>query len=656
MMLTRRFPQAMPAALVSWLLIVSGCPTPPEETGPTTESQSTTGVAAPAEQSPEPESLLKPFDPPPLAELEAAVTWEEMPVLDAMELYKKYKSEHPPLVSVQEALAMKNDSPEANEKILTALGQPPASDSEVDYDATLKRFTPLDIKSSNPILGSSVTEFQVADLTSFGLFAFDWNFLPFANADHVASWHSSSDRLYDKVVLRDDLVWSDGKPITAHDVVFTFQAILNPKVPAVAVRSGTDELKWVEAYDDRTVVFFHKESLATNVWNILFPIIPKHVYADSLQDDPTLSNSDYHVQLEQAPVSGGPYKITGRVRNQEIILTRRDDYYQKGGVDVRAKPYLKEIRFRIIEDPNTAMLALKKGEIDDLELNPEQWATQTGDAEFYQHNTKAYGTEWAYGYIGWNTTVPFFSDKRTRQAMSYALDHEEMIKNICYSVYEPGRGTYHETSWMAPQPMPEPYLQDLDKAEELLDAAGWTDNDGDGIRDKQIGGKSERFEFTLVVPNSSQTGLKIAELLKSNLDQIGVVCNIKPTEFTVLQELARSHKFQAQMAGWGTGTDPDTGRNLWTTEAIQQNGRNYVSYSNPQVDRLFEEGRKEFDRDKRGAIYARIHMQLWEDQPYTWLYYRSAFFAWNKSLRGYMFSPRGPYGYGPGLAALWKPK
>ncbi|MEZ6050677.1 MAG: peptide-binding protein [Planctomycetaceae bacterium] len=640
------------------LPLILGCPPPADDENGLegTETGSATSASSEAAAEEEPDVLLEPFDPPPLDELEASVEWEDQPVLDAMELYRKYKAEHPPLATVEEALALKNDSPEANEKILTTLGQPPASESEVDYDAALRRFTPLDIKSSNPILGSSVTEFEVNDLTSFGLFAFDWNFYPFATAEHVKSWQSSKDRLFDKVVLRDDLVWSDGKPITAHDVEFTFQTIMNPKVPVVAVRSGVDELKWVKAYDDHTVVFFHKESLATNVWNMLFPIIPRHAYADSMKEDPSLSKSDYHLKLEQAPVCGGPYKISSRVRNQEIILTRREDYFMKDGVEVRRKPYFKEIRFRVIEDLNTALLALEKGEIDDLELNPEQWDTQTKDDEFYAHNTKAYGVGWGHAYIGWNLNVPFFSDKRVRQAMSYALDHEEMIENICYGVYEYGRGVYHPTAWMAPNPMPEPYHQSLDKAEELLDAAGWTDSDGDGIRDKEIDGKLVPFEFTITIANASQTGIKICELLKSNLDQIGVICNIKPTEFTVLQEQARNHKFQAQCAGWGTGADPASGKNLWTTKAIEQNGRNYVSYSNPRVDELFELGEREFDRDKRAKIYGEIATILWDDQPYTWLYFRSNFFAWNKDVRGYMFSPRGPYGYSPGLSALWKPK
>lgn len=624
-------------------LLMAGCPSNPD-------NAATTGGSGDEEEV---ESLIEPFDPPTLEELDAQVTWEPQPVEDAMDRLYEYLAQQQPLVSVETALSMKNDSEEANEQIVSALSQPPKSDSDVDWDATVNRHAYMDMKSSNPILGSSVTEFDVSGLTTPSLFAFDWDFSTFGNAEMIESWETSEDRMYDKVVLRDDVTWSDGTPITAHDVAFTFQAIMNPKVPAVAVRSGTDQLRWVEAYDDQTVVFFHKEALATNVWNMFYPIIPAHIYSESIKEDPSLSESGHHLKYEKTPISGGPYVITERVRNSVIVLERREDWYMHDGEQVRKKPYIKQIRFRILEDPNTALLALKKGEIDELELRPEAWTTQTNDDDFYRLNTKASGTEWAFAYIGWNTETVFFSDPRVRKAMSYTLDHDEMIGNICYGLYEPGQGIYHPTAWMAPDPMPQPFHQDLDKAEALLDEAGWTDSDGDGIRDKEIGGRKVNFGFTILIASSSETGLKICQLLKESLDRIGIICNIKPTEFTVLQENARTHKFQAMMAGWGTGSDPDTGENLWTTKAIEQNGRNYVSYSNPKVDELFEQGKREFDRDKRAEIYGQIHSQLWEDQPYTWLYYRSSFFGFNKRLRGYMFSPRGPFGYAPGFGSVW---
>ena len=103
--------------------------------------------------------------------------------------------------------------------------------------------------------------------------------------------------------------------------------------------------------------------------------------------------------------------------------------------------------------------------------------------------------------------------------------------------------------------------------------------------------------------------------------------------------------------GWGTGTDPYTLENIFKTGEE----RNYGSYSSPEVDALFEAGMLEHDLDERAEIYRKIALILYEDQPYTWLFHQNAFYGFNKSLRGYMFSPRGPYTYGPGFSSIWKP-
>ena len=101
--------------------------------------------------------------------------------------------------------------------------------------------------------------------------------------------------------------------------------------------------------------------------------------------------------------------------------------------------------------------------------------------------------------------------------------------------------------------------------------------------------------------------------------------------------------------GWGTGTDPDSSENIWKTGEP----RNYVGYSNPEVDKLYIEGRKEFDKTKRAAIYAKIDELIYADQPYTFLYFRNSFYGFSKQLRGYKFSPRGPFSYSPGFGSLW---
>ncbi|NBX28925.1 peptide ABC transporter substrate-binding protein [bacterium] len=590
------------------------------------------------------------FEPPPLDRLEDNAKWIDRPVRDGLTLLRAAQEKEPLLATAAEALDLENDSADANAKILSGLGRLPA-DHAADLAARIDRHVAGDLGSTNPIMISTSAEFDILGLTGFGLFSFGRDLEPFASAETVTSWQTSADGLLDKVVLRDDLVWSDGTPITAHDVAFSYTVIMDPRVPVPAVRSGTDQMRAVHAYDDRTLVFFHREPLATNVWNINFPVLPRHVYEKTWEDDPSLKDSPAHVKLEAEPVVGGPYEIVERTRGQQIVLRRRKSWSHVNGKRVRDEPFFAEIRFRIIEDPNTSLLALKSGEIDEMMLQPEQWTTQTTDAEFYARNTKATAPEWVSFHFGWNIGTPFFADRRVRRAMTYAFDHDRMLDKLCYGLYTPCAGPFAADSWMAAGVKLEPAKQDLDTAEALLDEAGWIDRDNDGIRDKEIDGKLVPFEFSLLV-NQQPHRIKICTLLKENLDQIGIRMSVRPLEATVLQQLTQEKKFQAYFGGWGSGTDPDSSENIWATGA----GRNFVGYSNPEVDRLFVEGRREFDKAKRAEKYRRIQQILSEDQPYTWLYWRNSFYGFSRDLRGYVFSPRGPYHYSPGFGSIWKPR
>jgi peptide/nickel transport system substrate-binding protein len=201
---------------------------------------------------------------------------------------------------------------------------------------------------------------------------------------------------------------------------------------------------------------------------------------------------------------------------------------------------------------------------------------------------------------------------------------------------------------MFPKDAPPLVKQDLNKAEDLLDEAGWNDSDRDGIRDKRINGRLVPFEFTLHCVNFDDR-VRLCTLMKECLAKIGIICHVKPTEFTVLTQLNEEHKFQAAFGGWGSGADPDTSTNIWVTDEP----RNYGQYSNPQVDKLFEQARLEFDEQKRAEMYGQIHNLLWEDQPSTWLYYRNSFYGFSKKLRGYNFSPRGPFHYSPGFSSIY---
>lgn len=594
--------------------------------------------------------LIEPFTPPTLAELDAKAEWIDRPVVDAVKVEREAQAKNPPKETVADALKLKNNNPQDNEKIVDALGRLPIDDATVNWDAEINRHFAGDVNSTNPILASSVFESDVLGMIGMGLFSFDAKFNAFASADTVTSWQTSKDRLYDKVVMRKDLTWSDGKPITAHDVVFSFKTIMTEAVPVHAQRSGVDKLRWVEAYDDHTLVFFQKKPYATNDWNLNFPVIPQHIYEPHLAEDPTLVNLRYFVDLENKPISGGPYNLKSRTRGQEMVFERREDYYMHEGKQVRDKPYFKTIRVRIRPDNSVALLALKAGDIDEMILNPEQWQTQTNDDHYYANNTKASGLEWLEFHFLWNNKSPLFEDVRVRKAMSYAMDYKELIEKLRYGLDEQCNGVFHPTSRWAPKtPLPF-YKQDLAKAAELLDEAGWTDSDGDGLRDKMIDGKKVNFEFTMLTTNR-QDRIDICTLMKECLDQLQIRCNVKALEFPAVIEKMTNHDFQAAFGGWGTGTDPYTLDNIFKTGEL----RNYVSYSNKRVDELLEEGMLELDPEKREAIYAEIDTILYEDQPYTWLFYQNSFYGFNKDLRGYQFSPRGPYHYSPGFSSIWKP-
>ena len=131
-----------------------------------------------------------------------------------------------------------------------------------------------------------------------------------------------------------------------------------------------------------------------------------------------MARSDYHTKLEDHPVVGGPYELSRRERNQEFVVRRRENYYMHDGKQVRPKPYFKEIRVKVIEDLNTALLALKAGQIEEMILRPEQWFNQTNGDDFYRLNTKVNAVEWTEFHFVWNMKTPYFSDNRVRQAMS----------------------------------------------------------------------------------------------------------------------------------------------------------------------------------------------------------------------------------------------
>ncbi|HPD46288.1 MAG TPA: ABC transporter substrate-binding protein [Anaerohalosphaeraceae bacterium] len=526
---------------------------------------------------------------------------------------------------------------------------PPDDPALINTDETL--FVQLDGNPNtlNPLFASSQYEGIVQGVLYTGPFSFDKDMNWMVNTEVVESFEESEDHTTFILRIKPGLTWHDGHPFTADDIVFSWRQILDPAVPCGTQKPSVEPITECVALDPLTVKYVQPEPLATRLWNLHFPIIPKHIYEKDKQNNPDLRSGDYYVLQSRNPVGSGPYRLVEWKENDKIVVERWDGY--KG-----RKPYFKRIIFRIIPDSNMSLLAFQKGQVHVIEnLSAQQFARETNTRTFADVGYKAWGTQWLFGYIGWNMdgSNPFFTDVRVRRAMTHALNIPRILDKIYYNLASPCYGVYHPDSWMAnPDIKLLPY--DLEKAAALLDEAGWTVNPNDGWRYKNIDGAKVRLEFTLLTPQGSPTAPQIAAILQEDLKKLGVDMKTRTLEWSSFLKCVRQHEFQAQTAAWGTGTDPDTGWDLWRTEQYDI-GRNYIGYSNPRVDELFAAGRREFDPEKRRLIYQEIHKILYDEQPYTWIYNRPILAAINKRIRGVQFSPRGIMSFDPGISNWWMP-
>jgi len=531
-----------------------------------------------------------------------------------------------------------------------SLFEPPPEDiSKIATDETL--FLQLDGSPNtlNPFFVSSLYEFTVVDVLYTGLFTFDMNMKWRPNEEIVESYQESDDHTEFIVKMKPGFKWHDGQPFTAHDVVYSWNEILDPKVPCAAQKPSVEPIKECVALDDLTVKYVQPEPLATARWNLSFPIIPKHIFEKDKANHPDLKMGDYYNQQSRHPVGNGPYRVVEWKENDKVVVERWEDYLGK-------KPYFKRIVFRIIPDSNVALLSFEKEEVDCIErLSAQQFAFETNTDSFAKVGYKARGVQWAFGYIVWNMdgSNPFFADRRVRYAMTHALNIPLFLEKVYHNLTTQSSGIYHPDSWMY-NPEVKPLEYDPAKSALLLDEAGWKVDAKDGWRKKTIDGKLVVFEFTLTMPQGSPVAPKIAAMFQEDLKKLGVRMNTRIMEWSAFLEAIRTHEFQAETASWGTGTDPDQGWNLWRTEEYER-GRNYGGYSNPRVDELFELGRKEFDPQARAKIYQEIHKLIYEDQPYTWIYNHPILSAINKRIRGLQFSPRGIFNFDPSFEGWWVP-
>lgn len=493
------------------------------------------------------------------------------------------------------------------EPALTTDGPPVDGDTFVE--ASLGDPTRL-----NPLLATDSASNTVNGYVFNGLVKYDRDLK--LVGDLAASWTVRRGGLEIVFKLRPNVRWHDGVPFTAADVVFTHERLMDPKV---LTPFGADFalVRSVEAVDPLTVRVTYKEPFAPALESWGIGIVPRHVFA----------GGDFNAHpANRKPIGTGPYRFVELKTDEKAVLRANPDYFE-------GRPHLDRVIVRVIPDSSVQFLELRNQSIDTMGLRPDQHIAY--DAYFQNHQKFRYPS-FSYTFLGFNLKRPLFRDKRVRRAVAMALDKREIIDGVLLGYGRSATGPFPPSSWAFDPAVPE-IPHDPGAARSLLAEAGWTDTDGDGVLDKD----GRPFAFTVITNQGNKLREQTAVILQSHLARLGVKMEVRVLEWSsFIHDFVDKGNFDAIILGWNLGRDPDQYL-IWHSSQQGEGRYNFVGYENPLVDRLWEEGRRTFDRAARERVYRKIHRVLAEDLPYVFLYYPDSLPTVHKRFRNVEVAPAG---------------
>lgn len=499
-----------------------------------------------------------------------------------------------------------------------ASGKDIPADTTPAYGDVLTLSSIGDASNLIPMLSSDSSSHEVAGFIFNGLVKYDkdYNIV----GDLARSWDIENDGKLLRFHLRNDVLWHDGQKFTAKDVMFTYKLIIDPNTPT-AYAEKYKLVKRARIIDEYTFEVEYERPLAPALisWGSL-QVLPEHILAGA---DITKT------PFARSPVGTGPFSFVSWQTGQKITLKANEKYFD--GI-----PFLTGINYRIIPDQNTEFLELKAGSIDMMGLTPLQYLRQTETAEFRKMYTKYKFLSDGYTYLGFNLRKKPYDDRLVRQAISYAIDRDEIIKGVLNGLGEPTTGPYKPgTRWFNTHVTR--YAYDPAKARELLMKAGYLDRNGDGVVEKE----GRDLAITILTNQGNPLREKTAQIIQQRLKAVGIVVKIRIIEWTVfLKEYVDKGNFDAVILGWNILQDPDL-YNVWHSSQAVKKGLNFVGFKDAEVDRLLVDGRQTFDEAKRKQCYDRFQEILADQQPYIFLYVPYSLPAVSSRIKGIVPAPAG---------------
>ena len=467
------------------------------------------------------------------------------------------------------------------------------------YASTLHLATSSNPSRLNPLLATDSASSDIAGYLFNGLVKYDKEQKNIVGELAKSYYFENNTTLIFQ--LRDDVKWHDGESFSAKDVLFTYQTLISKQI-ASPYSAGFRFVKNVEALDLHTirVSYIKPYFKALETW--MMGIIPEH----TLKDEKNMMNSSFNTN----PIGTGPYKLHQLEHSKNIILVANKDYFE-------GAPKIERISFHVIADPMTRFLMLKSAQLDVDSLTPMAYERQISE-DFFSHFKTFETISYSYTYLGFNLRKEKFANPKVREALSLAINREELVKilffkhaSVCTGPFLPNTLGFDATL-QAP-------TQNIQKAKQLLQEAGYSEQNP--------------LEFEIVTSNSNSIRPYAAQILQYQLKKVGVNVKLRVMEWQAfLNMVVFPHKFDTVLLGWGLSPTPDPYM-FWHSDNDKQGGFNLVGYKNREVDRLIESSQSMIDREKLSKTLQKISQIVVSENPYLFLYIPNSISAINNKIK-----------------------
>ncbi|WP_243393334.1 extracellular solute-binding protein [Leptospira perolatii] len=460
---------------------------------------------------------------------------------------------------------------------------------------------------------------------------------------HLASsWTISPDKKKFTFYMDQNAKWSDGKSITAKDVLFTYETLMDKANNTPIFRIGLSRFEKPVVVNDFQIEFTQKEIHWSNfetVAHSLF-ILPEHLY----------KGKDFNKENFEFPVVSGPYELVSAKKGRYVRMRRRADYWMRAYPFYKGSDNFDTVLFKVFNEEAVAFQAFKKGDIDLYPVyKAYTWVKEAVGETFdsnYVIKQKVYN-EKPMGFQGWafNMRRAPFDDAKVRRAIALLVDRKLLVEKLAFNEYEL-TDSYYSGVWSEGQ-FPSPPIQyDPNLARKLLSEAGWKPN-AKGILEK----KGKEFKFSILDRDRSTE--KYFTIFIERARELGIVASIETTDLAEWGSRMDKFDFDMTWAAWGGGLFPDP-ESMWYSKYADENGQNNITgFKNSEVDKLIEMQKTEFDVKKRESILKKIDQILTKEVPYVllWNTKSTRLLYWNKF--GYPTNSLGKFGSESYAKGLW---